>query len=66
MKPKRPNWWLAYTGVAYVDRGRDPTTGFDCWGFVHAVLPAEFGVAVDDFGEVYPTDIDPGTPAGVA
>jgi cell wall-associated NlpC family hydrolase len=56
MKPHRPDWWRDYLGAPYRWRGRDPETGIDCWGLVVHALQHAFGVAVDDFGRLYPDD----------
>lgn len=35
-----------YVGVPFVDRGRDPTTGLDCWGLVCWWYAVELGLVL--------------------
>lgn len=37
-----------YIGVPFVDKGRDPETGLDCWGLIVAVLN-DMGITIPDY-----------------
>jgi hypothetical protein len=32
-----------YVGIPYVDNGRDPAVGLDCWGFVISIIKDLYG-----------------------
>lgn len=40
-----------FVGVPYVDMGRDPAIGLDCWGVVKAVREQVYGLATPDYRE---------------
>ena len=37
-----------YIGVPFLDGGRDPSVGLDCWG-LFLLVEKEFGISVPDF-----------------
>lgn len=49
-----PPWVAQYIGIPFVERGRDPATGLDCWGLAKIVLERHFGVhELPDFADRY-------------
>lgn len=47
MHSQPPLWVLPYIGVPFVDRGRDPDIGLDCWGLVRLVMADRAGILLD-------------------
>lgn len=43
-------------GVPWLARGRDPATGWDCWGLCQHMGKALFGLEFPDFGSLYNPD----------
>lgn len=43
-------------GVPWVARGRDPETGWDCWGLCQYMGKALFDLTLPDFGTIYTPD----------
>ena len=39
----RPAWTANYIGIPFLDRGRDPAVGLDCWGAARHVLMSHYG-----------------------
>lgn len=47
-------WLIQYIGIPFVDRGRDPATGLDCWGLAKLVLEKHFDLPpLPDFSDQY-------------
>jgi cell wall-associated NlpC family hydrolase len=60
-----PRWANDFAGLRYLDRGRDPRVGLDCWGLVRAVYRARRGVELPDLGPDYVSAEDPAAAAAV-
>ena len=51
------HWADSYLTIAYVDGGRDPAIGLDCWGLVRDVLHQHFALPLlNDFGLIHAVD----------
>lgn len=48
--------WNKYVGIPYLDKGRDPTIGLDCWGLSRYVYSEEFNIQLPDFSGEYTGD----------
>lgn len=42
---------MPYTGIPYVDKGRDPKTGLDCWGLVRWFYQREKQIDLPSYTE---------------
>lgn len=42
-------------GIPYADKGRDPVTGTDCWGFLRYGYLVEYRIELRDLGDSYST-----------
>lgn len=47
-----PLWCSKYIGIPYVEAGRDPAVGLDCWGLLVHVMRDQFGVPVPWYMDV--------------
>ena len=51
------HWADSYLTIPYVDGGRDPVIGLDCWGLVRDVLYQHFKLPLlKDFGGIHADD----------
>ncbi len=48
-----PGWVSRYVGIPFVDHGRRPEDGFDCWGLCQWVWREHFGIDVPSYTETY-------------
>lgn len=46
-------WASRYVGLPAAERGRDPSTGLDCWGLVRLVLSREAGIDAPSWEDAY-------------
>jgi cell wall-associated NlpC family hydrolase len=46
-------WAHRYVGLPAAERGREPSTGLDCWGLVRLVLAREAGIDAPSWEEAY-------------
>lgn len=44
-------WCSKYVGIPFVEGGRDPAIGLDCWGLYRYVLVDHFGIEVAAYEE---------------
>jgi cell wall-associated NlpC family hydrolase len=57
-----PAWCEKWIGLPFRDKGRGPD-GYDCWGYVRAIMLERFGVTLPDYADAY---TDPHDHASVA
>ncbi|MFY0638715.1 NlpC/P60 family protein [Maricaulis maris] len=50
-------WHVPYLGIPFRYRGRNPASGWDCWGLNHWCLANHFGVEVDSHAHSYSADL---------
>ncbi len=53
-----PAWAAPYIGIPFRDHGREPATGWDCWGCARWIWAHHFGIQVPSFTEEYQTPDD--------
>lgn len=53
MLPTAPGWATTYVGTPFVEHGRDPATGWDCWGLLVWVYWHHLGIRLPDFDGDY-------------
>lgn len=49
---------MDYIGIPFLDKGRDPAQGLDCWGLVRVFYQTEMGIDLPSLTEDYPTTED--------
>lgn len=42
-----------YVGIPFMEKGRDFSTGVDCWGLVQHIYKCEYGVQLPDYTDLY-------------
>jgi len=50
-----PPWVARYVGIPFVEHGRTPAEGLDCWGLCRLVWKEHFGIEVPSYTETYRT-----------
>ncbi len=48
-----PFWAGHYIGLPFLERGRDPKKGLDCWGLVRLILREQFDHRLPSYTEFY-------------
>jgi cell wall-associated NlpC family hydrolase len=53
VRSTEPGWASQYVGAPFVEHGRDPATGWDCWGLLVYVYREHLGITLPDFDGDY-------------
>lgn len=48
-----PAWVAQYVGIPFVEHGRTPASGFDCWGAARWIWEHHFDIRVPSYTETY-------------
>ncbi len=53
LRSREPGWASQYVGTPFVEHGRDPAKGWDCWGLLCFVYREHLGIELPDFDGDY-------------